>query len=238
MLLSNNHCSTETKTYSPNQRRRLPPLLFPVIFLCISAVFFTGLISLRTECGYRSTPIATENLTAAPFVSDMPFGVFTYTLGVGAWSTDMEIRQDGTFSGIFHDSNMGDIGSSHPDGTMYTCTFDGSFKYIGTDNDYSAEYEIDRLELHELHHGCVRDGMLYVMCEPYGLKEGAVFTLYSPDTPVSDLPQDILLYRKLHYPEYKDSVILSVYVFYSDELGSVFLPNDTTDIAQLTEMID
>ena len=52
---------------------------------------------------------------------------FLFCSGAGGWSTGLKLNADGTFSGEYHDSNMGETGDGYPNGTMYECTFSGKF---------------------------------------------------------------------------------------------------------------
>ena len=52
---------------------------------------------------------------------------FIFTSGVGGWGTDLTIAPDGTFTGSYHDSEMGAIGDENPNGEVYVCAFSGAF---------------------------------------------------------------------------------------------------------------
>ena len=55
---------------------------------------------------------------------------WSFCSGAGAWSTDLQIRPDGTFTGQFHDSEMGESAEAYPDGTVYICEFSGRFSVV------------------------------------------------------------------------------------------------------------
>ena len=55
---------------------------------------------------------------------------FSFLSGAGAWRTVMTLNRDGTFTGWYLDSEMGEIGKGYPHGSAYTCTFSGKFKNI------------------------------------------------------------------------------------------------------------
>ena len=50
-----------------------------------------------------------------PITSPM---TYIFTSGVGAWETELTLYADGTFTGQFHDSNMGETGYGYPNGTV------------------------------------------------------------------------------------------------------------------------
>ena len=51
--------------------------------------------------------------------------VFTFSSGVGGWSTELNVGENGAFTGNFHDSEMGETGEGYPNGSMYGCLFHG-----------------------------------------------------------------------------------------------------------------
>ncbi len=119
---------------------------------------------------------------------------FVFSSGAGGWSTDIEISDDGTFTGEFHDSNMGDTGEGYPNGSLYICDFSGKFSDPEpTDSPYI--YSMKLLELHnenEEKTGTEKivDGTLYIYSEPYGFDDADEFLIYMPGTPLSDVPQE------------------------------------------------
>ena len=60
-------------------------------------------------------------------LAQMDGQVFEFSSGVGAWSTELTVGENGTFTGSFHDSEMGETGENYPDGTLYGCSFHGQF---------------------------------------------------------------------------------------------------------------
>ena len=50
--------------------------------------------------------------------------------GASAWSTELYLQSDGSFSGYYHDSDMGATGDAYPNGTLYESSFSGSFSEI------------------------------------------------------------------------------------------------------------
>ena len=118
---------------------------------------------------------------------------FSFTSGVGAWSTVLQIYSDGSFSGNFHDSDMGVIGDGYPGGTKYYCDFSGEFGELDKINDYtysmrmmSIEYE-DEPDTEE-----IIDLTLYKFTTAYGLDEADEVIIYTPDAPISELPEGFL----------------------------------------------
>ena len=116
---------------------------------------------------------------------------FVFSTGVGGWATVVQIAPDGTFSGSFHDSEMGLAEEEYPDGTVYVCEFTGEFKPAKKISDY--EYSMmcenltqDGIEGEEI----IIDGIRYVTATPYGFDDAGEFRLYLPGINVSELPTE------------------------------------------------
>ena len=118
---------------------------------------------------------------------------WTFCSGVGAWSTELQIRADGSFSGSFHDSEMGESAEDYPDGTVYVCTFSGRMSLAGQKDENTWEIRVDKLEK-EAAEETISDGIRYVPADPYGLSEGDVMLLYAPGTPVNIFSEDMQLW--------------------------------------------
>ncbi len=120
-----------------------------------------------TEDMYRCDP---DEVFAA--MSDWSF---VFSSGAGGWGTELYVNPDGSFSGVYHDSEMGDTDKGYPNGTVYECKFSGHFddkimaggpliyKLIIKDMDYEKKPGEEEIV----------DGIRYIYTEPYGL-EGLV----------------------------------------------------------------
>ncbi len=125
--------------------------------------------------------------------SDLPRN-FTFTSGAGGWSTDIEINEDGSFAGTYHDSDMGDTGEGYPNGTLYICSFSGKFSDpLPTDkkNVYSMKLlelindDADKVGTRE-----IADDMMYIYSEPYGFDDADVFLVYLPGASLADMTEE------------------------------------------------
>ncbi len=63
--------------------------------------------------------------------------------GAGGWQTMLSLNADGSFSGIYLNSDMGSYGAEYPNGTAYICQFHGSFKDIVQLSDASWSLTLD-----------------------------------------------------------------------------------------------
>ncbi len=80
---------------------------------------------------------------------DLADWYFYFGSGVGAWSTELRIGSDGSFTGSYHDADMGDIGEGYPGGTYYFCGFEGSFKDLERVDRYTYKMKRDTLTYQE-----------------------------------------------------------------------------------------
>lgn len=117
---------------------------------------------------------------------------FYFSSGAGAWGTALILNSDLSFSGSFHDSDMGDMTDEYPNGTCYVSTFSGNFQVLSQIDEYSYALELTHIET-EIADGTIwiEDGIRYIACEAYGL-EGTEYVLYLPETPTEQLPESMI----------------------------------------------
>ena len=118
---------------------------------------------------------------------------WSFCSGVGGWSTELYIQPDGSFSGNFHDSEMGDSADGYPNGTIYICAFNGQLSFVGQVDENICRLRVDSLTKEDVTE-TVEDGVRYVSADSYGISEGETFLLYRPGTPVSALPEEMLFW--------------------------------------------
>ena len=159
----------------------------------------------------------TGKTDALPFTETQDF---TFMSGAGGWSTVLTIHPDGSFSGNYFDSDMGDSGDGY-DATQYVSTFHGTFKNIQQKDDHTYVMQIDTLEteetqsewIEETEYGRVR----YVASAPYGLDGGTNFELYLPETAVSSLPSEYVDWVRMPMMLDEGAATLPGYGFYNVE---------------------
>lgn len=128
--------------------------------------------------------------------SDLTGMMFWFGSGVGAWSTEVSIHPDGSFTGYFHDSEMGSFGEDYPNGTCYECHFSGAFSPLEKISDF--EYAMKCISLTQ--EGSpgdeeIRDdGVKYIVSTPYGFDDADEFVLYLPGKSAEDLPEGFMLW--------------------------------------------
>ena len=122
---------------------------------------------------------------------------FSFSSGVGGWSTDLVIGEDGTFTGEYHDSEMGDTGEGYPNGSIYVCSFSGRLRAVEQVDENCWKLKVDQLEKEEAAE-TIEDDIRYVPSDPNGITEGDEMLLYSPGTPVSELSEDMQLWAHIN----------------------------------------
>ena len=119
--------------------------------------------------------------------------IFTFSSGVGGWATEITLNADGTFSGQYHDSEMGDTGNQYPDGTVYISSFTGKFTAPKQVDEYTYSMKLDYLNSE----GTIGDeyyenNQRYIISEPYGFDNADEFMIYLPGIAMSDLPEGFI----------------------------------------------
>ena len=124
----------------------------------VCAVLAAGLLT--AGCGKEETAAAetaeiavpeaakraegSETTASAEFFSEFNT-MFIFSSGAGVWRTELQIREDGSFSGRFEDANMGEIGEENPQGTIYESVFTGRLGSPVRMDENS--YQVDILEM-------------------------------------------------------------------------------------------
>ena len=148
---------------------------------------------------------------------------WSFSSGVGAWSTELRIRPDGTFTGEYHDSDMGESGETFPEGTVYSCTFHGRFVPADQADGFPRRILVDSLEPDENQpDGIVRDGIRFVLSVPYGLSAGDEMLVYQPGTAVSAIPEELRFWTHLQDGE-NPAEALDSWFLCSEQNGSGFI---------------
>ena len=152
---------------------------------------------------------------------------FVYSSGAGAWATLLNVNEDGTFQGVYSDSDMGDMGESFPNGTNYNSVFKGKFSQPKFVNEYTDSITIEWITLEkEVGTEEIVDGIKYVYSTPYGLSDAKELYLYHKDTPIKDLPEEFLSWVGYMNPEEKKDETLPFIGLYNVNTQSGFSSYD------------
>lgn len=165
---------------------------------------------------------APEALTALPLPAETV--QFSFLSGAGGWSTELQLNQDGTFTGRYHDSEMGEMGEDYPYGSIYICSFAGEFADFEKLSEYAYKMNLTNLATENaVGEEWIEEEIRYVASGPFGLEEGTEFILYLPDTPVSEVPEDFLTWWPYLFEHNADSFdTLSCYGILNVKMGYGF----------------
>ena len=161
--------------------------------------------------------------TSESFFSRFEGMEWSFSSGVGGWSAEMRILPDGTFSGEYHDSEMGETAETYPDGTLYLCSFTGQMHMVEQVDENTWKIAVDSLQTDgQPGEESIEDGIRYVISEPYGISAGDTMLLLAPGTPVSSLTEDMLFWSHVNEAEQTPDT-LGNYFLYSEKNASGFV---------------
>ena len=148
--------------------------------------------------------------------------VFEFYSGTGGWSTELTVGENGTFTGNFHDSEMGETDENYPDGTLYGCSFHGQFSDPEPvdENAWTVKLTVEQDEGQVPE--AIEDGIRYVTAAPYGLEKAQTVTVFLPGTPVDCLPEDFMIWSHLQETT-PDAKVIPYYAIWNeaDEAGFI-----------------
>lgn len=159
-------------------------------------------------------------------LQDLSDYVFEFSSGVGAWSTDLRIYENGTFKGHYRDADMGDTGEGYADGTLYVCSFTGKFGGLEKVDDFTYKMKLESLTFEEEpNKEEIIDNVRNVYSTAYGIDDGEDFYLYLPGAEFSGLPESYRGWVNNFYEWVKDSYEegkLPFYGLYNEKTGDGF----------------
>ena len=188
----------------------------------LSALLLALVLCLLTAaCG----PATTEQTPTLP--GEYPMEL-TFSSGAGAWRTFLILNADGTFTGEYSDSDMGDADEAYPNGTFYFCSFSGQFEVLTATDAYATPLRLASLTCADnVPEEEIRDGIRCIHAGPHGfygyeteaLAETVIF--YTPDTPVADLSEEMLSWWPGRFGEETPDT-LGCYALWLPDVGTAF----------------
>ena len=156
------------------------------------ASFLMLLASLAAAAAGQEIPDV-QNSAGEEVFERLDGSTFYFLSGAGAWSTELVVSPDGSFTGYYHDTDMGDSGADYPNGTRYECDFSGTFALVEQRDEFTYILRLTSLALKEVP-GTERvaDGLKLISAEAYGISGGDEFMLYSPGSRSAGLPEEFL----------------------------------------------
>ena len=148
--------------------------------------------------------------------------LFEFCSGAGAWSTELTVAADGSFSGNYHDSDMGDMGDDYPNGTLYFCSFTGRFGPLRYVDDHTCSTEIQEIVSEKEQNDTeIIDGVRYIASYPYGLEDAETLYFYLPGKPVDELPESFRDWCRYQLEDCTDGK-LNFYGLYNEAMEEGF----------------
>lgn len=124
---------------------------------------------------------------------------FSFLSGAGGWRTILTLNRDGSFMGMYLDSEMGEVGDGYPHGSVYICNFSGKFQNITKVDAYSYKMTLADIETEKaIGEEWIEDNIRYVASGPHGLndpfnnQECTDFVFFLPDTPIDQVSEAFL----------------------------------------------
>lgn len=122
--------------------------------------------------------------------ADLTGYTFMFNSGAGAWGTTLSIESDGSFSGVYQDSNMGDVADDHPNGGMDYCAFSGKFAQPQKIDNYTYAVRIQEISYENaVDTEEIKDGVIYRYTYPYGLDGAEDIYIYLPGRTTFDFSE-------------------------------------------------
>jgi len=161
----------------------------------------------------------TAKSTAQPTILDTLVGKnFVFSSGAGGWGSSLSIGTNGTFSGDYHDSDMGSTGPGYPGGTISESKISGQFTRPHQVSPTLYEVDIENLQYEKpVGSSEIKENRKYEYSEAYGISKNHRMAIYLPGTPISSMPEELRLYSYGLISE--DSQTLPVYVIQGDMEG-------------------
>lgn len=173
------------------------------------------------------------NLPAPDLFSTMPTDYY-FSSGAGAWGTSLTVNSDGTFTGGFHDQNLGESGEGY-DVTIWMSNFSGKFKNPVQVNDYTYSFELESLNYEqpvgteEIITDEYGTRIRYAYTTAYGIDGAGTLMLYPAGTSQSRVPEDVLSWM---IGWGFDSADLERAALYNTADGSTFFSVDSVDVPE------
>lgn len=134
---------------------------------------------------------------------------FAFGSGSGGWGTELDVAEDGTFSGYYQDMDMG----GDPPTTSF-CRFTGRFSKPEKINEYTYSVRMEVLKKEKAEEWTDKDGMHWIPSIAYGLEDGDEFLIYLPGAPIESLPEYFVQWSAHGYDSW-DNETLTGYGLYN-----------------------
>ena len=183
---------------------------------------YTGFAAVDGKDYYVENGVRKATITGSNIWKYLPDD-FWFSSGAGGWGTELTVKDDGSFTGSFHDSNLGETGVANPYGTVYTCDFRGKFTQPQRVNDYVYKMKLSWMSMDQAPDKVYyEEGIKYVTAEPYGMENAKEFYIYLPGTPIELLSEDFLMWARMYDYE-GDTIPEGVFGIYNVNEATAFI---------------
>ncbi|MCD8026975.1 MAG: hypothetical protein LUF33_08680 [Clostridiales bacterium] len=171
----------------------------------------------------KSDDTDTSDLGLALF-SKLP-ETFVFSSGVGGWATTIALNDDGTFSGEYHDSDLGSSGDGYS-GTVYICNFTGKFSEPKMVNEYIYSMNLEYLNIEEeVGTEYIKDNIRYINSDPSGFDSADEFLVYLPGCPLDETADEFKLWSFIN-TDIRTTIPSDVYGIYNVQGKCGFMVED------------
>ncbi len=123
---------------------------------------------------------------------------FIFSSGAGGWSTEVEMKENGSFEGVYYDWDLGVTGDDYPNGSCYLSAFTGQFTDAVKIDDETWSLKLGVLEIvpemkDKMYSEEITDGYRYTYVDPYGLENAEEFILYLPGRTIDEEVPEMFL---------------------------------------------
>ena len=116
---------------------------------------------------------------------ELPAMSMVFASGAGAWSTGLDLKSDGSFTGDYHDMDMGD---RH----LYECQFSGKFTDIKKVDEYTYSCRVGELKYEKpVGETWYADEVTHEAADSYGIVKGDQYYIHLKGKPVNKLSEQL-----------------------------------------------
>ncbi len=152
--------------------------------------------SLEGDTTQASSNTASTNTGSGFSFANIDNMSFVYSSGAGAWGVVLTIHSDGTFEGVYHDSDSYGRAVNEDGYELYatetSSEWTGKFSTPVKVNDYTYSTKVESITLTKEPGSEIKDHVEYVYTSEEGMSVGDEFTIYLPSTQVTDLPDGFM----------------------------------------------
>lgn len=143
--------------------------------------------------------------------ADLSDRQFIFTSGAGGWTEEFVIEADGSFTGNFHDSDMGVTGEGYENGTYYCCSYTGHFTDLTKINDYTYQMKLADIVYDDIvGKEEIIDNTYYIYTDSYCLGRNDTFTIYLPGTPMKEFSEEVRIWLFLMSEEITELPFIAI----------------------------